>query len=104
MSRRSSLFLNCFAAGWFSKRRDHDAQDADAPVAQVVDQLQGVGVVGDAEIGADLLSLDVAREDAEQQVHLVLEVLKEPQLDVGVIARKHACRVVVERSFPPNSR
>ncbi len=34
------------------------------------------------------------------RVHLVLEVLKEPELDVGVVAGQHAGRVVVEEELP----
>jgi hypothetical protein len=41
------------------------ARTTTPPVAQVVDQLQRVGVVGDAEVGPHLLALDVAGVDAE---------------------------------------
>ena len=94
------LVLELLCRGLVLEARDHHPEDADAPVAQVVDELEGVGIVGDAEIRADLLSLDVAREDAEQQIHLVLEVLKEPELDVGVVAGQHAGRVVIEEELP----
>jgi hypothetical protein len=53
-----------------------------------------------SEIRPDLLSLDIPREDAEQQIHLVFQVLKEPELDVGVVAGQHAGRVVVEEELP----
>ncbi len=94
------LVLELLCRGLVLEARDHDPEDADAPVAQVVDELECVGIVGDAEVRADLLSLDVARKDAEQQVHLVLEVLKEPELDVGVVAGQHAGRVVIEEELP----
>ena len=67
--------------------------------AQVVDQLQGVDVVGDAEVGPDLLPLDVAGVDAEQDVGLVLELLEQPHLDVGVEAGQDAGGVIVEEQL-----
>ncbi len=79
--------------------RDHDPEDIDAPVPQVVDELQGVGVVGYPEIGPDFLSLDVAGIDAKQDVGLVLELLDEPHLDVGVVAGQDAGRMVVVKQL-----
>jgi len=95
------LVLELPGRGLVLEAGDHDPQDADAPVAQVVDELQGVGVVGDPEIGPDLLALDVSREDAQQQVHLVLEVLQQPELDVGVVAGQDPGGVVVVQELPP---
>ena len=51
---------------------DDHGPDLDAPLAQVVDELHGVDVVGDAEIGPHLLPLDVAGVDAEEEIGLVL--------------------------------
>jgi len=65
------------------------------PGPQVIDELQRVRVVGDAEIGAYLLALDVPRVDAEDQVRLVLEKPKQPHLDVGIVPGKHAGRMKV---------
>ena len=73
---------------------DHGAQ-GDAPGGQVVDQLQGVGVVGDAEVGAHFFALDVAGIDAEDDVGLVLQLLQQAHLDVGVEAGQDAGGVVV---------
>ena len=66
---------------------------------QVVDELHGVGVVGDAEVGPHLLALDVAGVDAEQDVGLVLELLEEPHLDVGIEAGQDPGGVVVEEEL-----
>ncbi len=87
MPRRSSLFLNRLGRGLVVEAGDDHGPDVDAPLAEVVDQLQRVGVVGDAEIRPDLLALDVAGVDAEDDVGLVLELLQQPHLDVGIVAR-----------------
>jgi len=94
------LVLELPGRGLVLEPGDHDPQDADAPVAQFVDELQGVGVVGDAEVRADLLALDVTGEDAQQQVHLVPEVLQQPELDAGVVAGQDPGGVVVVQELP----
>ena len=75
------------------------AHHIDAPAAEVVDQLHGVGIVGDAEIGADFFSLDVPGIDAEQDVGLVLELLDQPHLHIRIVAGKDAGGVVVEQQL-----
>ena len=74
---------------------DHHAADEQAPGAEVVDQLEGVGVVGDAEVGAHLLALDVAGVDAEDDLGLVLEGLQEAELHVRIVAGQAAGGVEV---------
>ena len=78
---------------------DDDGPDLDAPLAQVVDELHGVDVVGDAEIGPHLLPLDVAGVDAEEDIGLVLELLEEPHLDVGIVAGQDPGGVIVEEEL-----
>ncbi len=75
---------------------DDHGPHQEAPVAQVVDELEGVGVVGDAEVGAHLALLDGARVDADDDLGLVLELLQQADLDVGVVAGQDAGGVEVE--------
>jgi len=51
--------------------RDHHRADADAPVPEIVDELESVRVIGDAEIGPHLFPLDIAGVDAEYDVRAV---------------------------------
>ena len=82
---------------------DHRAQ-RDAPGGQIVDQLQGVGIIGDAEVGADLFPFDVTGEDAQQDVGLVLELLQQPHLHVGVETREHPWTRGNRRAACPRTR
>ena len=76
--------------------RDDHGPNGDVPPAQVVDHLQRVGVVGDAEVPPDSPPLDVPRVDAQDDVGLVRQVGQEAHLHVRVIAGQHPRGVVVE--------
>ena len=75
--------------------RDDDAAHGEAERPQVVDELQRVVGVGDAEVGAHLLALDVARIEAEDDLGLVLQRLEKAELHVRVVAGQAARRVEV---------
>ena len=75
--------------------RDDDAADRQAQAAQVVDQLQRVVRIGNAEVGAHLLALDVAGEEAEDHFRLVLEGLQQTELHVRVVPGQAPRRVEV---------
>ena len=80
--------------------RNHHAAEEKAEALEVVDELERVVRVGDAEVGAHLLVLDVARVDAEDDLGLVLEGLEEAELHVGVVAREAARGVEVVHELP----
>ena len=77
---------------------DHGA-DVDAPGAEGVDELEGVVVVGDAEVRAHFLALDVLGVDAEDDLGLVAEGAEEAEFGVGVVTGEDAGGVVVEHQF-----
>ena len=66
--------------------RDHHAAEEKAEALEVVDELERVVRVGDAEVGAHLLVLDVASVDAENDLRLVAERLQQAQLHVRIVA------------------
>ncbi len=80
--------------------RDHDTQNIDTPVPEVVDELERVGVVGDAEIRPDLLAFDVPGIDTKEHVRLVFKLLDKPHLDVGIIPRQDSRSVVIAEELP----
>ena len=80
--------------------RDDDAAHQKPQRLQVVDELQRVVGVGDAEVRAHLLVFDVAGIDREDDLGLVLERLQEPQLDVGVVAGEAPGGVEVVHQLP----
>ena len=75
--------------------RDDDAANGQPESAQVVDQLQRVIRIGDAEVRPHLLALDVAREQAEDDLGLVLQGLQQAKLHVRIVARQATRRMEV---------
>ena len=78
---------------------DDHGPDLDPPLAQVVDELHGVDVVGVPEVGPHLLALDVAGVDAEEEIGLAPELLEELHLDVRIVAGQDPGGVVVEEEL-----
>ena len=78
---------------------DDDGSDVDAVGAQVINQFQRCVVVGDAEVRAHTLVLDVIGVDADQEVCLVGQLFEEPDLDIRVEARKDARGVEIANEF-----
>jgi len=78
---------------------DHYAQNVDPPAPQVVDQFQCIGVIGNAEVGADLFAFDGAGVNAENQVGVVFQLLQQAHFHVGVVAGEYSRRVVVKEQL-----
>jgi len=93
------LVLELDGAGLFVEPRDHHAAQFDPPIAQVVDQLHRVRVVGDAEVRPHLLAFDGPGMDAQQDLGLVLQLRQQTHFDVGIEARQHAGCVVVKQQL-----
>ena len=66
---------------------------------EVVHEFHGVGIVGDAEVGAHFAAFDVAGMDAEDNFGLVAQLVEEPHFDVGVVAGQDASGVEVIEQF-----
>jgi hypothetical protein len=79
---------------------DDDAQDVDVPAPEVVDEFEGVRIVGDTEIGPYLLTFDIPGIDAQQDVGLVLELSNESHLDVGVVPRQDPGGMKIVEELP----
>src|SRR4030042_3832975 len=77
------------------KAGDHDARHLHVPFGQVVDELESVDIVGDAEIPPELPLLDISGVDTEQDVRPVPELLEKPHFDVGIIPGEDAGGVVI---------
>ncbi len=74
---------------------DDHADDRQAARLEIVDQLESVGIVGDAEVASQTALLDVAGMDAQEYLRVAAELLQELDLDVGIVAGEHPGRVVV---------
>jgi len=80
---------------------DDDPDHMNAPSFEIVDELHGIGVVRDTEIGPDLLALDITRKDTQDDVCLVSQPVQEPHLHVRVIAGQDPCGMVVVHELAP---
>jgi hypothetical protein len=81
------------------KTSDHDPPQRNTPFAEIVDQLHGIDVVGDAEVGPHLPALDGPGVDAQNNFGLFLELGQEPHLDVGIVARQDSGGMVIEQQL-----
>ena len=79
----------------FVELRKHDAADIKPLVAEDVDQSEHVLVVGDPEVGAQLVGGDVVAVDDDDDLRLVFELLQHDDLVVGRKAGQHARGVKV---------
>ena len=70
--------------------RDHDAADKEPKRLEGVHQTQAVVIISDAEVAADLVFLYVIGIDCNDDLHIVLELLKHADLAVGLKAGQHA--------------
>ena len=80
---------------------DDDAVDAEAALHELVAQAQHVHVVGDAEVVADLVLLDVDGADHDHDLQIVLQLVKHLELAVRLESRQHAAGMVVVEEFAP---
>ena len=75
--------------------REHDRAHKQLHAPERVDKPQHVEVVGNAEVAAHLVFLDVARGNHDDYLGLVGQLPEHAQLAVGLEARKHTAGVVV---------
>src|SRR5690554_5380031 len=69
--------------------RYHHTGHLEIPVCKIVDHLEDVGIVGDAEITSDLPSLDIVGINAHNHIYLVLKRLEHPHLHIRIEAGKY---------------
>ena len=91
--------LELFGRGLAAVVRDDDAADIQSAALERVNQAQGVVVIGDAEIAAALVALDIVGRDGDDDLRVVLHLHEHAHLAVGSKARQHARCVVVVKEF-----
>ena len=76
----------------------HNASDIQSVLTEGVNQAENIHIVGDAEVAADLLFDDVICIDCDNNLRVILQLTKHPDLTVRLKARKHArCMEIVEK-------
>ena len=64
-----------------------------------VDETEGVGSIGDAQVAPDFALFQVYGGHGHHDFHLVLQLAEHPDLGVGVEARQHPGGVIVVKEF-----
>ena len=78
---------------------DHHAAHAQPPAPELVDEPEHIAVVGDAQVPPDLVLLDVAGVDGDDDLRLVPQLLQHPQLAVRLKAGQYPAGVVVVKEL-----
>ena len=95
----SSACWNSVGRGLAGVLRDDDAADVEADAAERVDQAQHVHIIGDAQIAAALVLLDVARVDGDDDLRLLLQLEQHFHLSIRLKARQDARGVIVVKEL-----
>ena len=93
------LFLVRNSGGLVGEAGQNDASDVETVACEGVHKAEQILVIGDAEIAADLVLLDVGRVDRDDDFGLVLELAEHCDLGVGLEAGKHAGRMIVVKEL-----
>ena len=78
---------------------DDDGVDKESTTEESVPQTQHVDIIGDAEVAADFVFLDVDGTDNNDDFRIVFQLHKHFQLAVGLKARQYAAGVVIVEEF-----
>ena len=78
---------------------DDDAVHAESAVHELVAQAQHVHVVGDTQVIADLVLLNIHGADHDHDLQIVLQLIEHFEFAVRLEARKHAAGVVIIEQF-----
>ena len=77
---------------------EHDGAHIETVATEGIDETQHVHIVGDAEIPADLVLLDVAGIDDDHDLRVILQLTQHADLTIRLKARKHTgCMVIIEQ-------
>ena len=91
--------LELFRRALAAKMREHHAADVEPAAAERVDQAEGVLVIGDAEVAAALVALDVVRRDDDDDLRVVLHLHEHAHLAVRLEARQDAGGVIIVKEL-----
>ena len=78
---------------------DNHGRDSKTVAAEQVDQAQNVLVIGNAQVTASLVLLDVVRVNGDDDLNVVGYALEHAKLAVRLKTRQHAARVIVVKQL-----
>ena len=85
----------CQRVGLVLEAGDHHAGGGETHGAEDIQQAQDVFVIGDAQIAAHLVLLDIVSVDGDDDLNVLGHLLQHTDLAVGLKARQHARGMVV---------
>ena len=90
--------LEFFCGGLAGEARHDDAADIESLFAENADQAQHIGVIGDAEVAAGAVLLDIVGVDGDDDFDILLHLQQHSELAVRLEARQNAggVEVIVE--------
>ena len=93
------FFLKRDSAGLVGEAGQADAAHIQAIAAEGVDQPEHVQVIGDPQVGADFIFLDIRGVDGDYDLSLILQLRQHVDLAVRFKTRKHAGCVIIVKKF-----
>ena len=78
---------------------DDHGRDSKTVTAEQVDQAQHVLVIGNAQVTASLVLLDVVRVNGDDDLDVVCNALEHAKLAIRLKTRQHAARVIVVKQL-----
>ena len=98
-AERRELLAECRGGRLVLVARDNDAGRGEAHVRENIEQTQHVFVVGDAQVAAHLVFLDIVGVDRDDDFHVVGELLEHANFAVRLEAWQNAACVVVVKEL-----
>ena len=78
---------------------DNHGRDGKTVAAEQIDQAQNVLVIGNAQVTASLVLLDVVRVNGDDDLDVVCNALEHAKLAIRLKTRQHAARVIVVKQL-----
>ncbi|MPM84185.1 hypothetical protein SDC9_131256 [bioreactor metagenome] len=91
--------LEDYCGGLFFVPGNNNGSYIDAIPFQVVDALQYVHIIGDAEIGPDFASFDISGIHAHNNLYLVFQFLQKTHFNVRSEAGQNPCCMIIIQNF-----
>ena len=88
--------LECLGHGLVMEAGQHHAGNIQTEAAENIDEADHIPVIGNAQVTADLIFLNIVGVDGNDHLHLVLQLQQHPQLAVRLEAGQYpGCMVIV---------
>ena len=87
--------LECLRLGLLIVAGQHHAGNIQTEAPENVDQTDHIPVIGDAQVAADLVLLNIGSVDGNDHLHLILQLQQHPQLGIRLEAGQNSGCVII---------